>query len=140
MPKAMFFRPVKKGKVAPNVQNAEPDGDEAAQEFEDGNENAPGPLTKKVGGQEILKSIAAKKTLQEATGKDDPAEPDADDALSLGEGNHPPGGSQKPGVKATSDKPQVKKPKVKAGHDATEDPMPAKGKARFGKPGSPIQF
>ena len=138
MPKAMFFRPTKKGKVAPVQKPVEPDGDEAAQEEEAGNTNAPGPLTKKVGGQSEAGSVV-KKSVKKATAEDDPAEPDADDEIEMGAGPNPPGGSKQGAKGATSDAPKVSEPvKPTTLSDTRGKPWKKKG-ATFGKPGSPIR-
>ena len=137
MPKAMFFRPAKKGKVAPVQKPVEPDGDEAAQEEEAGNTNAPGPLTKKKGGQSEAGSVV-KKSVQKATAEDDPSEPDADDEIEMGAGPNPPGGSRK-ATTATSDGPKVSEPVKKTTLSDTQGKPWKKKGATFGKPGSPIR-
>src|ERR1017187_5124246 len=138
MPKAMFFRPAKKGKVAPVQKPVEPDGDEAAQEEEAGNTNAPGPLTKKKGGQSEAGSVV-KKPVQKATAEDDPAEPDADDGIEMGAGPNPPGGSKQGAKGATSHPPKGSQPVNPPTLSDTRG-KPWKKKAHLGRPGSPINF
>jgi hypothetical protein len=70
-----------------------------------------------------------KRRLTKATGKSDPAEPDADD---MPDANGSEGGVEKSAqVAQGSDKAKTSKPKAKVGPNA----MP-KGHAHFGRPGS----
>jgi hypothetical protein len=86
---------------------------------------------------------SAKKAAKKKDVVNDPAEPDADDELGF---SGKPDGDPDDAVEASqvkkngSDKAKTSKHPAKVGTDANADPVPPKGKARFGRPGSPIQF